>query len=337
MADWTSPSSHSGAEDDDFRGRIGRLRQSGGTRGALGARLTKALKGGAPKSFAASRAALRPLAGDSRQRVVAKVSFHNHGFGGGAGGGSGGGGKLIAHAQYLERDGAGRELDNGEVERGQFYDREQDVADDARARLQDWSLEDKRHFRLMLAPESGARIVGIDGDLREFTRETMARVERDLGVKLDWLAVDHHNTHNPHTHVILRGVRRDGVDLLLPREYVAHGLREAARGVATQILGERGRADERLRLDREIESIAGFDPDLGWAVLHIILSHHGMLEHGSPVTPATREATLVHAMDNLGGKLGSFDRIERTLADGQAWSGFDRGIAGSAYFRDRAA
>ena len=88
---------------------------------------------------------------------------------------------------------------------------------------------------------------------------------------------------------------------------------------------------------REIESIPGFDSDVGWAVLHIVLSHHGTLEHGSPVMPATREATLVHMMDNLGGKLGSFDRIERGLADGQAWSGFDRAIDGSAYFRDRAA
>ena len=42
-------------------------------------------------------------------------------------------------------------------------------------------------------------------------------------------------------------------------------------------------------------------------------------------------------MDNLGGKLGSFDRVERSLADGQAWSGFDRGIGSTAYFRDRAA
>jgi 3'-5' exoribonuclease len=91
------------------------------------------------------------------------------------------------------------------------------------------------------------------------------------------------------------------------------------------------------RVRSEIDSIEGFDPDLGWAVLHIVLSHHGTLEHGSPVVPATREATLVHAMDNLGGKLGSFDRIERTLAEGQAWSGFDRGIDGSAYFRDRRA
>ena len=88
---------------------------------------------------------------------------------------------------------------------------------------------------------------------------------------------------------------------------------------------------------REIESIDGFDPDLAWAVLHIILAHHGSLEHGSPVVPATREATLVHMMDNLGGKLGSFDRIERGLADGQAWSSFDRGIDGSAYFANRSA
>jgi 3'-5' exoribonuclease len=91
------------------------------------------------------------------------------------------------------------------------------------------------------------------------------------------------------------------------------------------------------RVRHEIEAIEGFDADLGRAVLHIILAHHGTLEHGSPVTPATREATLVHMMDNLGGKLGSFDRIERTLADGEAWSGFDRGIDGSAYFQSRAA
>ena len=67
---------------------------------------------------------------------------------------------------------------------------------------------------------------------------------------------------------------------------------------------------------REIESIQGFDTDIGWAVLHIVLSHHGTLEHGFPVVPATREAALVHAMDNLGGKLGSFDRIERALSRG---------------------
>ena len=86
-----------------------------------------------------------------------------------------------------------------------------------------------------------------------------------------------------------------------------------------------------------VESIAGFDPALGQAIFHIILSHHGKLENGSPVVPATREATLVHMMDNLGGTLGSFDRIEAGLREGEAWSRFDRGISSSAYFPARAA
>ena len=77
---------------------------------------------------------------------------------------------------------------------------------------------------------------------------------------------------------------------------------------------------------REIESIAGFPADTAQAVLHIILCHHGKLEHGSPVVPCTREATLVHVIDNLGGKLGSFDRLEKSLADGERWSGFDRAL-----------
>jgi 3'-5' exoribonuclease len=91
------------------------------------------------------------------------------------------------------------------------------------------------------------------------------------------------------------------------------------------------------KVRRQIEEIPSFEPGLAQAVLHIILSHHGALEHGSPVVPATREAALVHAIDNLGGKLGSFDRLERELPDGQSWSSFDRALEGSAFFGSRAA
>jgi 3'-5' exoribonuclease len=86
------------------------------------------------------------------------------------------------------------------------------------------------------------------------------------------------------------------------------------------------------RVRRTIEELPGFPADLAQAVGHIILSHHGSLEHGSPVVPATREATLVHMIDNLGGRLGSFDRLEKELAPGAVWSGFDRAIGGGAYF-----
>jgi 3'-5' exoribonuclease len=86
------------------------------------------------------------------------------------------------------------------------------------------------------------------------------------------------------------------------------------------------------RIRRAIEEIEGFPADLAQAVGHIILSHHGALEHGSPVVPCTREATLVHMIDNLGGRLGSFDRLEKELGPGRRWSGFDRAIGAGAFF-----
>ncbi|MGB3952536.1 MAG: HD domain-containing protein, partial [Solirubrobacterales bacterium] len=89
------------------------------------------------------------------------------------------------------------------------------------------------------------------------------------------------------------------------------------------------------RIKRTIEDIEGFAPTLAQAILHIQLSHHGRLEHGSPVTPATREAVLVSMMDNLGGTLGTYDRLEKTLAGDADWSQFDRAVGesgGSAYF-----
>jgi 3'-5' exoribonuclease len=90
------------------------------------------------------------------------------------------------------------------------------------------------------------------------------------------------------------------------------------------------------RVRRTIERLDGFPPELAQAVLHIILSHHGALEHGSPVVPCTREATLVHMIDNLGGRLGSFDRLERQLGAGEQWSAWDKALGGGAFFAPRA-
>jgi 3'-5' exoribonuclease len=89
------------------------------------------------------------------------------------------------------------------------------------------------------------------------------------------------------------------------------------------------------RIRREIEEIEDFPAELARAVGHIILSHHGALEHGSPVVPCTREATLVHMIDNLGGRLGSFDRLETELPPGRRWSGFDRALGAGAFFAER--
>ena len=90
------------------------------------------------------------------------------------------------------------------------------------------------------------------------------------------------------------------------------------------------------RIRRAIERLEGFPADLEQALLHIILSHHGSLEHGSPIVPCTREATLVHMVDNLGGRLGSFDRLEKQLPAGEQWSAWDKALGGGAYFAARA-
>ncbi|HVR04480.1 MAG TPA: HD domain-containing protein [Solirubrobacteraceae bacterium] len=102
-------------------------------------------------------------------------------------------------------------------------------------------------------------------------------------------------------------------------------------------LTDRGRLHGEIalgyyRVRRTIEEIDGFPERLEWAVSHIILSHHGSLEHGSPVVPCTREATLVHMIDNLGGRLGSFDRLEKELAPGSRWSTLDRALGAAAFF-----
>jgi 3'-5' exoribonuclease len=82
----------------------------------------------------------------------------------------------------------------------------------------------------------------------------------------------------------------------------------------------------------ELEAMGDVPPARAQELLHVLLSHHGSLQHGSPVVPSTREATLVHFMDNLGGRLGSFDRLEQTLGDGEQWSAWDRAIGGAAHF-----
>ncbi len=83
---------------------------------------------------------------------------------------------------------------------------------------------------------------------------------------------------------------------------------------------------------RVLGGIDGFPELTARSIRHIVLSHHGRLDYGSPVVPHTREAALVHHVDDLAAQLGGFDRLQRELADGEQWSPFDRGVGGVAYF-----
>ena len=110
--------------------------------------------------------------------------------------------------------------------------------------------DDRHHFRFIISPEDAAEL----GDLRTFTRELMTDVARDLGTKLDWIAVDHWNTDNPHIHVLIRGRAEDGQDLVISRDYISRGFRDRAAERVTLELGPRSEREIRSALEREVEA-----------------------------------------------------------------------------------
>src|SRR3546814_11538595 len=76
----------------------------------------------------------------------------------------------------------------------------------------------------------------------------MKQVELDLGTRLDWVAVDHWDTDNPHTHIVLRGKDDRGEDLVIARDYIGRGMRTRASELATDWLGPRTQRElERSR------------------------------------------------------------------------------------------
>lgn len=141
---------------------------------------------------------------------------------------------LAKHLTYLKRDGVTRDGTEG-----QAFDRTQERADSNAfaGRCED----DRHHFRFIVSPEDAGEMQ----DLRTFTRELMDDMAHDLGTRLDWVAVDHWNTDNPHVHVLVRGVADDGRDLVIDRDYIREGMRGRAEERVTAELG--------LRTEREIE------------------------------------------------------------------------------------
>ncbi len=57
-------------------------------------------------------------------------------------------------------------------------------------------------------------------DLRTITRDLMQQMEADLRTKLDWIAVGHHNTGHPQSHIIVRGITDDGKTLNIAGDHI---------------------------------------------------------------------------------------------------------------------
>lgn len=149
---------------------------------------------------------------------------------------------LAKHLRYIERDGAGRDGEPGRAYGPQIDDADLDA-------FKERANDDRHHFRFIVSPEDGAEL----DDLRTYTRHLVNRMEADLGTRLDWVAVDHWNTDNPHTHLIVRGRDDTGKDLIIAGDYIAHGFRHRAAELATEWLGPRTELEIQQTLQREVE------------------------------------------------------------------------------------
>lgn len=237
------------ADEREFRVRPGRVRSSGSQRArpfiaqALaaaqraggGISRTGRIKAGQASRFGrgqrASIQANRLITARTRGAVIkARVVRH-----------TGRSAPLATHLDYLRREGVTRDgekarlfgPDGTTVHGGAFAERCED---------------DRHHFRFIVSPDDAIEMA----DLKGFTRDLVAQMEADLGTRLEWAAVDHWNTEHPHVHLIVRGVRDDGQDLVIARDYIKEGMRDRARDLVTQELGLRSDHDIRRTLEHQI-------------------------------------------------------------------------------------
>ncbi len=190
-------------------------------------------RGGFGRGRAASLGALRGLTSKSRGAVV-KTRVVRHGPKAAP---------LAAHLSYLRRDGVTRDGAPGKM-----FDAAGDAAD-ARA-FAERCQGDRHHFRFIVSPDDAMQL----SDLRAFTRDLMAQASRDLGTKIDWVAIDHWNTEHPHIHVLARGRAYDGADLVISRDYISRGFRARAAQLVNLELGPRSEQEILRGLERQIDA-----------------------------------------------------------------------------------
>ncbi|HGL4257345.1 relaxase/mobilization nuclease and DUF3363 domain-containing protein [Burkholderia dolosa] len=238
----------SNRDDDRFRVRPGAPKQRGDT--YVNKVLRQANKAGPKFGQAAGKVGQRPGSRFGRGHVAAR--FAGRGLGANARRvtikarlvnlSKAGQRSTAAHLRYIEREGVARQGGPGHA-----YGPTTDEADTKA--FEERGREDRHQFRFIVSPEDAEQL----NDLRTYIRHLMARMEADLGTRLEWVAVDHWDTDNPHTHVVLRGKDDIGKDLVISGDYIAEGMRRRASELATEWLGPRTELEMQRAMQHEID------------------------------------------------------------------------------------
>lgn len=221
--------------DNPFEPRLGRIR-SGGKMGRaktylsqISRSISRAGPSGGGRRYLPAQWARRTYG----RRVIVKASVVRHSISSVK--------ALREHLRYISRDSAVRSEDRGRL----FSNKCNDVDEDDFA---DGAKTDRHHFRFIVSPEDASEMA----DLNPFVRDLVSQMERDLDTKLEWTAAIHDNTQHPHAHVVVRGKRDNGRDLVIPRAYISHGLRERAQDLVDLELGPQTRLEKDLKMARQV-------------------------------------------------------------------------------------
>jgi type IV secretory pathway VirD2 relaxase len=195
--------------------------------------MTKALSSAGGVRRTALPARPRPASRGGQRRVIVKARIVRMSASSAA--------ALAAHIGYIRRDAALEEKD-----RGKLFDV---MSEDAGVSDLTKSIaDDRHHFRFIVSPEDGTEMA----DLKPFVRDLVSQMESDLGTRLEWVGAVHHDTGRPHAHLVIRGRRDDGSDLVMPRAYISHGIRERAEDLVTLELGPETRLEQARKLNAEV-------------------------------------------------------------------------------------
>lgn len=193
------------------------------------------------KSAAARRGSARLSGGEGSpyRRPVVVIAYHYRMAGTGHS-------KLHSHLNYIERPRAGERAVTPTLIDGRSD------AVMGRSVISAWK-DDRHHFRIILAPADGHRL-----DMTAYTRAYMAELETALGTRLEWMAGIHEKADaahpmNRHAHIVLRGIARDGSDLVMRREFIVREMRRIAEDLATRHLGQMSQRELDAHLARQAE------------------------------------------------------------------------------------
>lgn len=340
-------------DDEQFEPRLGRMRAAGSRRGrkylsAVLAATARAggFRPGSRRRFAGGRigrggVAARALAirdryaGLRARRAIVKTRLVRLG------------GKALAgaraHLRYIQRGGVTRD-----GEPGRLYSASGDAAD-GKAFLERCGA-DRHQFRLIVSVEDGAEYE----DLKPLVRRFMARMEEDLGTRLEWVAADHLDTLHPHTHIMLRGVDELGENLVIAPDYIKRGMRERLAGLVSLDLGPRTdlEIERRLGLEVDAERLTSIDRrllrDMDGARM-VAAGGRDMVDHAIR-TGRLRKLAALGLAEELGSgrwrladelepmlrSLGERGDIIRTLQRELKAAGLERGLSDQILYRPEA-